>query len=145
MSSFSDFAKRWEAWGLPAIISVLAPWYEKVFAFPLISAYWQPNLNIFCALVGTIVAVITFVLFSRKPKKKVRHWLFGLMALLCAALVLCLILRLIVGVTFFPGAQNQWIVWFGWIIAYVGIFTGLSGTLVLAILLAPTSTRRTNP
>ena len=143
MPGLSDFAKRWEAWGIPAAIGVLAPWYEKVLAFPLISPYWQPELNTFCTVAGAIAAVIAFALFLGQPKKVVTGWLYHMLVLLIAAFLACLVLKLTVGVTFFPGAHYQWIVWAGWIIAYVAIFACLSATLVLAMLLLPAPPEKT--
>lgn len=145
MPNLTDFAKRWEAWGIPTAIGVLAPWYEKVFAFPMISPYWQPELNTFCTLAGAIAAVIAFAIFLHRPKKVVKSWLYRMLMLLFVTLLACLVLKLTVGVTFFPGAQNQWVVWAGWIIAYVSIFACLSTALVLAMLQLPAPPKTPRP
>ena len=145
MLGLSDFAKRWDALGIPAALGVFAPWYEKVLAFPLISSYWQPELNVFCTVAGAIAAVITFALFLRQSKKVVKLWLCRMLVSLVVVFLACLVLKLTVGVTFFPGAQYQWIVWGGWIIVYMAIFACLSSTLVLAMLLLPVPPKKTSP
>jgi hypothetical protein len=145
MPGLSDFAKRWEAWGIPAAIGVLAPWYEKVIAFPLISPYWQPGLNTVCTVLGALAAVAAFALCHGHPKKVVKGWLYRSLVFLVAAFLACLVLKLTVGVAFFPGAHYQWIVWAAWIIAYVATFAYLGATLVLAMLLLPTPPGMTGP
>lgn len=137
MSNFSDYTKRWEAWGIPAAIGVLAPWYEKVIAFPLISPYWQPELNTICMVVGALSAIITFAQFHRHPREGAKIWLFRVLVLLAVLLFACLVLKLTVGIAYFPSANYQWIVWSGWILAYIGLFASFSSTLVLALMLLP--------
>lgn len=134
MPDLSDFLKLWKSWSIPAAIGAFAPWYEMVLAFPLISSYWQPELNFFCMFFGSFAAVIIFAMFRHKPKGVLTRPLILMIVLFVFAVLVCLVLQFTVGVTFFPSAEYQWLFWIVWFIAYGAIFVTVGATFALITL-----------
>lgn len=122
-------------WGIPAMLELLAPWQDALTGLRLISEYYQPHANIFASAVGALGAMMAYALLNDQSRPKQRRWALIAAIAFGVCLVICLVLKFSLGVSFFPDPALQLpIDVVNWL-SYVGLF-GTSGLLIMALLMA---------
>lgn len=130
--TLTDILDGWKAWLPAAVIEIIGPWQESVTGLNLISGYWQPALNIFCAVVGVLSAIILSATLKGGQKSTQKRWAIGAAIAAIVFVVICLALNLSVSDVVYPEGIARVAVWLGWCIAYVTIFIA-SGLALSAV------------
>lgn len=60
---------------LPAILSTLAPWQEKITNISLISNYYQPQINITASVASAITAMAMAAYIKNRTKSTAIWWI----------------------------------------------------------------------
>jgi len=126
---------NWRVWGIPALIELFAPWHNRITGLSLISNYWQPHLNLFCSAMGALAAMFAFAMLRGQTAKVWRAWAWRLALLFVLTFLIVLALNF-TGDRFLPSGEILLrLTWFLWIVAYIAIFVGSSGLMVVLLLL----------
>lgn len=89
--SLRDFVFGWPSWALPGILSLLSPWLAQLMSLPLISDYYQPQLN--SATSGLVAAafICAYALILRESEKAKRAWLLRFALVFIVSFGVCLL------------------------------------------------------
>ena len=133
----SDFFKRWHKWGLPAFATAISPWQDKLTKVSLISAYFQPGVNVAASIVSPLFCLVTFAALHNVKRARQQRLCVRFLAGFVLTLAFCFALHFTMGVIYFPPPTAHMFLWVLWVIVYLGIFAFLGMTAVSATLAAP--------
>jgi hypothetical protein len=127
---------NWNAWGLPAFASALAPWQDKISNASLISDWYQPNISITASVVAPLVCFSAFYVLKKTGSVRLGRLTKASLGAFLTAILFCLILYYTLDNIWYPGPEIQVIIRIVWSVLYLGIFIFFGIAMVGAMLLA---------
>ena len=131
--TFTELSKAWKTWGVPAFVELLAPWQDRISGLKLISAFYQPELNAFCSVLGALGAMFAYVFAAGTSRVRRRRWAIALAVLFAVSFIVTLALRLTIDIVCNPGPKWAAIVTVTWHLSYILMFVS-SGSLMVILL-----------
>lgn len=135
--NFESIINAWRPLLAAAAVQVFGPWQEAVTGLNLISNYWQPQLNVASSVTGSIALAATVAFVSHRSQRARRTCFVVFILPSIIAFLVCVILNLIVGTTYFPEGTTRVFVALAWFVAYITMFTCLGAALGALALLLP--------
>ena len=129
----------WSKNGLPAFVSAVAPWQDKLTQAKLISGLFQPQLDTVTALLAPLCSFVFWYVIHRKSQKvAARYTLISLFSLIVCVMS-CIILQITVDKLWSPPSWSiPWsiiLIRIGWVLLYVAAFCSLGVTLACGMIM----------
>lgn len=131
------FLKGLAAWGPLTVAAALAPHLDQLVSFPLISDYWQPNLDRTAALVASFASIVTYALGCRTTLLRIRRVVKFFVVVFGVAFLTCIFLQIHDVSAHLSGRFLKDIVVYVHVVVYVGMFVSFAVVLVGGYFLTP--------
>lgn len=89
--SLRELVLGWPSWALPGILSLLSPWLAQLMRLPLISDYYQPQLNAATSGLVSAAFLCAYALVVRESENVKRAWLLRAALVFIASFGVCLL------------------------------------------------------
>lgn len=121
-------------WFLTGFAALLAPWQDQLSSIDLISAYYQPTVQIVAALCGVLIGTAALSAYKRHAKQKNRDRLLKNTVVFAVVLIVCLTLTFTVGSVWQPAETGTIALRVLWPILYVTLNASLAVCVALSLL-----------
>jgi hypothetical protein len=139
--SGKDGLAQWASLGLPAFLTILAPWHDRFFEARLIEDWYQPTINIAATILGTATCFAVWWTGRKMRQRTLRRLCIASLAMLAAAILICLWLNSALGIFWHPEPGWEPIVRLAWQGVYLIIFMAFSTLVSTGMLLATVTVR----
>lgn len=137
LPSIRELVSGWPTWALPGIVSLLSPWITQLMRFPLISDYYQPQLNSATTVLVAAAFLGTYAFLVREAVKTKKAWLRRAAGALIVSFVACILIPVLLGQGWSIPTVVVDMVNVLHILFYVAFFGAFSVALMDAFLLVP--------
>jgi len=117
-----DFIRDWRHVGLPAFAAILLPWQNKLTEMSLVSDWFQPALNIGASIIGPLSCYVGYAVLARQSRKDRRRVMLASFCMFIACVILCFVIKMTIGILFFPDPTIQVAIWIAEICIYLLVF-----------------------
>lgn len=121
-------------WFLTGFAALVAPWQDQISSIDLISAYYQPTVQVVAALSGVLIGTAALSAYQRHAKQRNRDRLLRSTMLLVVVLAVCLTLSFTVGSVWQPAETGTIALRVLWPLLYVLLNSALAVCIALTLL-----------